>query len=269
MKKLFYILTVIILTYSIYGANNGIVPYAQDENTKFLGLKQVEETVFGFNTENSGRSFEKRLDILEKKVVGNISDDNILVRQRKLYDLIFLDGSYYSLMTKTDNLEDYLFQNRRKEKDLLTRVERMEEYLFGERLDSEAVLDRVHHIYEYLLLEDSNFAVKAQFLQKDIDLIEIKAVKKYGSLQQGQLLEFNLEKDIEGIAKAGSIVVGQVINKDPGGIFKDEKVVIVLRKIINEDRREIAIYKKLEITGNTSRLLFGKYVRIDDVLIIG
>lgn len=273
-RILFFNLIVIMFTFNLYGigANSqtgNIVEFEQKENTKFIGLKQIEEEILGFNTENSGRSFEERLDILEKKIFGNTSNDNILVRQRKLYDLIFLDGSYYSLMTKTDNLEDYLFQNRRKDKDLLTRVERIEEYLFGSRLDSEAIVDRVHHVYEYLLLEDQNFAVKAQFLQKDIDVIEIKAVYKYGALQEGQVLEFNLEKDIEGIAKAGSIVMGQVIRRETGGLFKDEKIVIVLRKIINEDRREIAIYKKLEIEGNKSRLFFGRFVRIDDLLIIG
>lgn len=272
MKKLLLLLTVISISFVINGATTTkgeVLNGEENVNTKFIGLRQIEETIFGFNIEKTDRSFEERLDILENKIVGNTSNDNILVRQRKLYDLIFLDGSYYSLMTKTDNLEDYLFQNRNKNQDLLTRVETIEEYLFGSRLESEAIVDRVHHIYDYLLLEDSNFASKAQFAQKNIGVMELKAVRTYGSLHEGQILEFNLERGIEGVANAGSLVVGQVISKEKGGLFKDEKVVIVFKKIINQERREIAIYKKLEITGNTSRLFFGKFVRIDDILIIG
>lgn len=274
MIKTLLLLTIIIFSFNSYSESinsrqQGQLRASQGANTKFIGLRQIEEVIFGFNIENSGRSFEDRLSILERRIIGNTSNDNILVRQRKLYDLIFLDGSYYSIMTKTDNLEDYLFQNRTKEKDLLTRVETIEEYLFGDRLGSEAIVDRVHHIYDYLLLKDSNFAVAAQFLQKTIGIIEIKAVRTYGSLFEGQTLEFNLERDIEGVARAGSLVIGQVISREKGGLVKDEKVVIVLRKIINEDRREISIYKKIEITGNTSKLFFGKNVRIDELLIIG
>jgi len=274
MIKTLLLLTIIIFSFNSYSESinskqQGQLRAEQGANTKFIGLRQIEEVIFGFNIENSGRSFEDRLSILEKRIVGNTSNDNILVRQRKLYVLIFLDGSYYSIMTKTDNLEDYLFQNRTKEKDLLTRVETIEEYLFGDRLGSEAIVDRVHHIYDYLLLKDSNFAVAAQFLQKTVGIIEIKAVRTYGSLFEGQTLEFNLEKDIEGVARAGSLVIGQVISREKGGLLKDEKVVIVLRKIINEERREISIYKKIEITGNASKLFFGKNVRIDELLIIG
>ena len=273
MKKLL-LFALLLISVALSGASTTttkgeVLNGDENANTKFIGLRQIEETVFGFNIEHSDRSFEERLNILENKIIGNTSNDNILIRQRKLYDLIFMDGSYYSLMTKTDNLEDYLFQNRNKNQDLLTRVETIEEYLFGERLDSEAIVDRVHHVYDYLLLEDSNFASKAQFAQRNIGIIEIKTVRTYGALQEGQIIEFNLESGIEDVANAGSLVVGQVISKEKGGLFRDEKVVIVLKKIINQDKREIAIYKKLEITGNTSRLFFGKFVRIDDILIIG
>mgnify|MGYP003484461369 FL=1 len=43
----------------------------------------------------------------------------------------------------------------------------------------------------------------------------------------------------------------------------------MFRKIINEEGREVSIYKTLELKGNSSGLFFGKQVRIDNVLIIG
>lgn len=173
------------------------------------------------------------------------------------------------MITKTDNLEDYLFQNRKKEKDIMTRVERVEEYLFGTRLEKDALVSRIDNLYEYLLLRDQNFAIKAKFLQKEIDIFEIKAIKRYGSLQLNQVLEFNLEKDIPGLAKAGSLIIGQVISKKKSSMKNDEEVVIIFRKIINTDGRDISIYKTLELKGNSSGLFFGKQVRIDNVLIIG
>ena len=78
-----------------------------------------------------------------------------------------------------------------------------------------------------------------------------------------------MEKDIPGLAKAGSLVVGQVITKKKNSLFNDEEVVIMFRKIINEEGREVSIYKTLELKGNSSGLFFGKQVRIDNVLIIG
>lgn len=243
--------------------------YEADESLKFQGIKQIEVQVLGYDLENSGLSFEDRLNMLERRVFGNVSSDNVLVRQRKLYDLLFLDSSYFSLITKTDNLEDYLFQNRKKEKDIMTRVERVEEYLFGTRLEKDALVSRIDNLYEYLLLRDQNFAIKAKFLQKEIDIFEIKAIKRYGALQLNQVLEFNLEKDIPGLAKAGSLIIGQVISKKKSSMQNDEEVVIIFRKIINTDGRDISIYKTLELKGNSSGLFFGKQVRIDNVLIIG
>lgn len=259
----------ILLVLNLFAAKTPKTLFEFDESDKFKGISQIEKTVYGYDLENRLMSFEDRLSMLERKLFGNVSGDNVLVRQRKLYDLLFLDSSYFSLITKTDNLEDYLFQNRKTEKDLLTRVERVEEFIFGTRLEKDSLVSRVDNIYEYLLLKDQNFAVKAQFLQKEIDVFEIKAIKRYGSLQKDQILEFNLEKDIPGLARAGSLIVGQVISKKKSNFFDDEEVIIVFRKIINEENREIAIYKKLELKGNTSGLFFGKQVRIDGILIIG
>lgn len=266
MKK---ILLFIFTTITLFAAKTTVNLYEADDSNKFEDISKIEKTVLGYNLENSGLGFEDRLNMLEKKVFGNTSSDNVLVRQRKLYDLLYLDSSYFSLITKTDNLEEYLFQNRKKEKDITTRIERAEEYLFGTRLEKDSLVARIDNLYEYLLLRDQNFAVKAKFLQKEIDVFEIKAIKRYGSLKLNQILEFNLEKDIPGLAKAGSLVVGQVISKKKNNVFSDEEVVIMFRKIINEDGREVSIYKTLELTGNSSGLFFGKQVRIDNVLIIG
>ena len=266
MKKL---LVFVFFVLNIFAAKAPVNLYEVDDSNKFEGISRIEKTVLGYDLETSGLSFEDRLNMLEKKVFGNTSSDNVLVRQRKLYDLLFLDSSYFSLITKTDNLEEYLFQNRKKEKDILTRVERIEEYLFGTRLEKDSLVARIDNLYEYLLLRDQNFAVKAKFLQKEIDIFEIKAIKRYGALKLNQVLEFNLEKDIPGLAKAGSLVVGQVITKKKNSLFNDEEVVIMFRKIINEEGREVSIYKTLELKGNSSGLFFGKQVRIDNVLIIG
>lgn len=268
-SKYFFIAMVILTNFVFSATKPEINLYEADESLKFQGIKQIEVQVLGYDLENSGLSFEDRLNMLEKRVFGNVSSDNVLVRQRKLYDLLFLDSSYFSLITKTDNLEDYLFQNRKKEKDIMTRVERVEEYLFGTRLEKDSLVSRIDNLYEYLLLRDQNFAIKAKFLQKEIDIFEIKAIKRYGSLQLNQVLEFNLEKDIPGLAKAGSLVIGQVISKKKSSMKNDEEVVIIFRKIINTDGRDISIYKTLELKGNSSGLFFGKQVRIDNVLIIG
>ena len=267
-KKLVFIVF-IILNLTTFSAKAPVNLYEADESFKFEGIKQIEVQVLGYDLENSGLSFEDRLNMLEKRVFGSVSSDNVLVRQRKLYDLLFLDSTYFSLITKTDNLEDYLFQNRKKEKDILTRVERVEEYLFGTRIEKDSLVSRIDNLYEYLLLRDQNFAVKAKFLQKEIDVFEIKAVKRYGALQLNQILEFNLEKDIPGLASAGSLVIGQVISKKKSSMLSDEEIVIIFRKIVNTDGRDISIYKTLELKGNSSGLFFGKQVRIDNVLIIG
>lgn len=265
-----FLITMILLSNLVLATTKPAVNlYEADESLKFQGIKQIEVQVLGYDLENSGLSFEDRLNMLERRVFGNVSSDNVLVRQRKLYDLLFLDSSYFSLITKTDNLEDYLFQNRKKEKDIMTRVERVEEYLFGTRLEKDSLVSRIDNLYEYLLLRDQNFAIKAKFLQKEIDIFEIKAIKRYGALQLNQVLEFNLEKDIPGLAKAGSLIIGQVISKKKSSMKNDEEVVIIFRKIINTDGRDISIYKTLELKGNSSGLFFGKQVRIDNVLIIG
>lgn len=269
-KSKYFLITMFLLSSLVFSATKPELNlYEADESLKFQGIKQIEVQVLGYDLENSGLSFEDRLNMLERRVFGNVSSDNVLVRQRKLYDLLFLDSSYFSLITKTDNLEDYLFQNRKKEKDIMTRVERVEEYLFGTRLEKDALVSRIDNLYEYLLLRDQNFAIKAKFLQKEIDIFEIKAIKRYGSLQLNQVLEFNLEKDIPGLAKAGSLIIGQVISKKKSSMKNDEEVVIIFRKIINTDGRDISIYKTLELKGNSSGLFFGKQVRIDNVLIIG
>lgn len=269
-KSKYFLMTMFLLSSLVFSATKPELNlYEADESLKFQGIKQIEVQVLGYDLENSGLSFEDRLNMLERRVFGNVSSDNVLVRQRKLYDLLFLDSSYFSLITKTDNLEDYLFQNRKKEKDIMTRVERVEEYLFGTRLEKDALVSRIDNLYEYLLLRDQNFAIKAKFLQKEIDIFEIKAIKRYGSLQLNQVLEFNLEKDIPGLAKAGSLIIGQVISKKKSSMKNDEEVVIIFRKIINTDGRDISIYKTLELKGNSSGLFFGKQVRIDNVLIIG
>ena len=269
-KGIHILLIVFLLSISTFSATKPAINlYEADESLKFQGIRQIEIQVLGYDLENSGLSFEDRLNMLERRVFGNTSSDNVLVRQRKLYDLLFLDSSYFSLITKTDNLEDYLFQNRRKERDIMTRVERVEEYLFGTRLEKDSLVSRIDNLYEYLLLRDQNFAVKAKFLQKQIDVFEIKAIRRYGALQLNQILEFNLEKDIPGIASAGSLVIGQVISKKKSSMTVDEEVVIIFRKIINTDGRDISIYKTLELKGNSSGLFFGRQVRIDNVLIIG
>lgn len=269
-KGIHILLMVFLLSISTFSATKPAINlYEADESLKFQGIRQIEIQVLGYDLENSGLSFEDRLNMLERRVFGNTSSDNVLVRQRKLYDLLFLDSSYFSLITKTDNLEDYLFQNRRKERDIMTRVERVEEYLFGTRLEKDSLVSRIDNLYEYLLLRDQNFAVKAKFLQKQIDVFEIKAIRRYGALQLNQILEFNLEKDIPGIASAGSLVIGQVISKKKSSMTVDEEVVIIFRKIINTDGRDISIYKTLELKGNSSGLFFGRQVRIDNVLIIG
>lgn len=267
MKKL---IIFILFLASMFGATKtSINLYETDESKKFEDLSKVEKTVLGYDLQSSGLSFEDRLGMLEKKVFGNISSDNILIRQKKIYDLLFLDSSYYSLITKTDNIEEYLFQDRKKEKDILTRVERAEEYLFGTRLGNDSLISRIDNIYEYLLLRDQNFGIKAKFLQKDIDIFEIRAIKRYGSLKLNQILEFNLEKDIPGLAKSGSLVIGQVIKKEKLKFSSEEEVIIVCRKIITEEGREVSIDKTLEIKGNSTGLFFGKQVRIDNILIIG
>lgn len=268
-KKKLTVLAFIMVTLASFSAKAPVNLYEADESFKFEGIKQIEVQVLGYDLENSGLSFEDRLNMLEKRVFGSVSSDNVLVRQRKLYDLLFLDSTYFSLITKTDNLEDYLFQNRKKEKDVLTRVERVEEYLFGTRLEKDSLVSRIDNLYEYLLLRDQNFAVKAKFLQKEIDVFEIKTVKRYGALQLNQVLEFNLEKDIPGLANAGSLVIGQVISKKKSSMLSDEEIVIIFRKIVNTEGRDISIYKTLELKGNSSGLFFGKQVRIDNVLIIG
>ena len=61
---------------------------------------------------------------------------------------------------------------------------------------------------------------------------------------------FNLEKDIPGLAKSGSLVVGQVIKKEKLKFSSDEEIIIVFRKIITEEGREVSIDKTLEIKGN-------------------
>ncbi|MBZ4682726.1 MAG: hypothetical protein PWP46_405 [Fusobacteriaceae bacterium] len=249
--------------------NNTPVQTKSIDNSKFQGINYLEKKVIGISMETSGMSYEDRIGFLEDRIIGNRSNDNILIRQRKLYDLVFLDGSYYSLNTKVDNLEDYIFQERDSELDLQTRIEKIEEYLYSDRKNGEALLDRINDIYSYLLITDKDFIKKGQFLKREIGVIEIRTVRNYGSLEVGEILEFNLEKDIEGIAKTGSLVIGKVISKTTGGLFTDEKVTIVLGKIINQERREISIYKKIELEGNVQRIFGGKYVRIDNMVIIG
>lgn len=236
--------------------------------SQFKKIPYMEKKILGFEYLNSERTFEQRLDLLERKVFGETSKDSLIKREEELYDLLFLDGKYFSPFTKVGNLEKYLFNKKNLDLDLLTRIEKLEENLYSEINNKNSVLKRITDLYSYLLLTKEDFINTNNYIS-DLELLEIKAIKKYKGLKKDQSLYFILKNDIDGVAKSGSLVIAKVISRKRRGIFDDEKVIIVIQKIINEDKRELDIYKKIELIGNKRKLIGGDKVIINDLKFIG
>lgn len=242
-----------------------LISYAKFEKIEFM-----ESKIYGFKLANEQYNFEERINNLEEKVMGRKGTENVFTRESKLYNLLFLDGKYYSINTKVNNLEDYLFKGIFDEKDFLTRIENIETYLYNEIDNNDDMVNRINKIYKYLLLKDSDFVLKAKFLKKQVGIIEIKLARQAQSLTEGSTIVFNLEKEIPDIAEAGSKVIGEIVSYERNSFFKDDTMTIILSRIKNKSGRDIDIYKKIEIKGNEVKFFIGgKKVNLRDMLIIG
>ncbi len=230
----------------------------------FEKIKTIERKIFGFTLEESG-NFTKRLDVIEEKLFGEISVENDIKREKKLHDMLFINGNYYSPIRKIERIENFLFEKRNFEKDILTRVENIEEYIFHSIYNEESIIDRLNKIYSYLLLENEEFRNSKLFVS-EVDKIKIAISKKDEKYKINDKIVFMLQEDITGVARAGSKVLGKIDDKD-GFLFRNKKIKINFYRILSTEDEIIDIHGKKELQEN--RLDSEKAIEVQSVVIIG
>lgn len=242
---------------------------SKDSNTrtKYTNLGELEEEVFGFKVD-SKMTYQERLDILEKRLIGNVSKESVEIRIKKIWALLFLDGENYSLITKLSNLEKYIFKEKYLKKDIMTRAENIEEYLFKRTDNDKNVLEKINEAYSVLLIKESDFKSEKRLEVREFPILKIKTKKRYMNVSEGDVIVFNLKERIEGIAKYGT-VYAKVVRKEKKGFRKEESVLLHINKLINEKGEEFIINKTILIKGNKRQLLGGSTVDINGMIIIG
>lgn len=230
----------------------------------FEKITVSEEKIFGFTLEESG-SFSDRLDIVEEKLFGEKSEDPDIIREKKIYDTIFLEESYYSTIKKIARIEKFLFEKVYLSNDILSRLERIEEYIYHDVNNQSPVVDRINKVYTYLLLENMKFQDEEKFVS-EINNAVVKMKGKKKKYKEGEKLKFYLINDAVGVMEKGSIVYGKIV--DDGSIFriKNKKLKIQIYKIVNKKNENIDVFAQI---NTREKELESKELIIKSLIIIG
>lgn len=232
----------------------------------FEKIELVEKTVLGFKLSTSN-SYEERISIMETKLFGKNSIKTIEERETDVYNILFSDGKYYSLMTKTANAEEYLFKKKNINSDLISRIEKIEMYIFNKVDNGNDIVARIRNIYKYLSLKESDFILKGNGVAV-FENIRLKIIGKVNKFRKNENIEFELADDVDGILFAGDKVYGMIKKVKSAGLMGNEEIEVVINKIVGSDNREYDIYKRFVVTGNKKNLIGGKTINIKKVIYI-
>ncbi|OQY09853.1 MAG: hypothetical protein B6I28_02235 [Fusobacteriia bacterium 4572_132] len=119
-----------------------------------IELKEIEKNFFGFSLENI-KSEKERIGILEKKIIGHISDGILGERKNKLYELLYNNSKYKSLTLKLSEIEKKILKKQSME-NILTRLENLELIAYGKINNNDAFIDRIKKISKYFGMEEKN-----------------------------------------------------------------------------------------------------------------
>jgi len=129
----------IILTTSIYAQ---------------IDLKEIEVDFFGFNLVNI-KLEKERVEILEKKITGHISEGSLKERQEKLYELLYNNTKYKSLTLTLIEIEKKILK-KESIQNILTRIENLEMIAYGEISNEETIRERIKKLNKYFEMEENN-----------------------------------------------------------------------------------------------------------------
>jgi hypothetical protein len=250
MKKIIRLLTIFIILSLIIQA-------------EFEKLDKIEMKMFGYRVSKE-KSLDERISALEVIIAGGISEGNIDVRINKISDFILKDGMFLSPSTKIGKIELFLFKNIEEKVPLLERVEKIESFLFKKIDNKQPISSRVTRIYGYVFETREEIILSGDIFKKKSG-IKLKPLTDILSVQEGEEIYFTLLEDIKGIAKSGSKVRGKVLRIEKKE--KSEILKVMIYEIINEELREINIYKKAEIILKDKRIEKG--YEIEEIGIIG
>lgn len=230
---------------------------------EFEKLDIVEMKLFGYQV-STDKSLDERVEALERVVSGGRAEGNINSRIDKISDFLLKDGTYVSPATKIGNIERFLYKKRNDKEPILERVENVESFLFKKINNSQPLTSRITRIYTYLFetmeeitLNGDTFKIKSP--------VKLTPITDILSAKEGDEVFFLLKEDIKGSAKAGSKLRGKIIRKEKSE--NSEKLKIMIYEMVNEELREINIYKKLEIIIKDKKAESG--YQIEDIGIIG
>lgn len=230
---------------------------------EFEKLDKIEIQMFGYKSA-ADKSLDERVSALEIIVTGESSEGNIDGRIKKISDFILNDGIYLSPLTKTGDIEWFLFKKRADKLPLIERVENIETFLFKKIDNKQSITARITRIYNYLLETREEIVLSGDIFKKK-KKIKLNMLTDISKSEEGKEVFFTLAEDITGIAKSGSKVRAKVLRKEKKG--KDEIIKVMIYEIINEELREINIYKKAEITVRENKKSSG--YEIEEIGIIG
>lgn len=232
----------------------------------FEKLENAERTIFGFRL-STANSYEERITIVEEKLYGKVSSKAILERESDMYNLLFVDGKYYSILTKISNVEEFLFRQKNITADLLSRLEKIENYLFNNVYNKETITFRVKNIYRFLSLRESDFILKGNGVGV-INSIKITLPGTKTKFRKGEKIVFEIAEDVEGVLFKGDKLSGEITEVKNAGFMSDEEIEVVLTKGVGSDGREYDIYKRFFISGTKKNLIGGKTIEIKKTIYI-
>ncbi len=216
----------------------------------FEKLNLVEKSMFGYQV-STDKSLDERVSAVEIIISGGVSDGNIDGRIDKISDFLTNDGVYLSPATKIGKIEFFLFKKRAEKLPIIERVERVESFLFKKIDNKQPITSRLTRIYSYLFETREEIALSGDIFKKK-SKIKLLILTNISEIKEGEEVFFTLGEDIKGVAKSGSKVRGKVLQIEK----KDKKQVVkvMIYEMINEELREINIYKKAEIILENNKL---------------
>lgn len=203
---------------------------------------EIENILYGFTLDNSF-TIEKQINIIEKKVYGEIGEGNIEEREDKLYNFLQDD-----IKNRLGRLELIIFGNKSFDKPLLDRIEKMEYSCFRKYNNRLNFLDRIEKIKSYLGKTDKKnriFFSQEKELKESIknNQIKLKLDEDFKNIKikRDEIVKFILEERLKNIAEKGSIVYGKIVNVKKRLFFFNKEIDIKLFKIIDLEKKSYDI----------------------------
>ena len=249
MKKKLLILLFFIFTVLSYG--------------EVSDIGKLENKIFGYNYENN-KSVLERVEQLEYVVIGDTAEGNVFERINKMNQLIEKSGEYSSIEEKVAIIENFLFKKIETKKPILLRIETVEDFLFKKITNGVGLSQRLGTIYNFLFINRGEVLVETINFKKRA-VLRIKPLFTKEDLKFKEKMYFEITKDSPGVAKRGSKVVAEIIStgEESGKSYG----LFIIETLINEENKEIIIYKKVKVYFEREN--FENGFEVEEVGIIG